>query len=188
MENCAKFLNGLINFNHFMKLNFWLSEASLEKSLKRCAALHCKFQQIGIDLVIPICLNSENFDSISAILIQVKLNSLPKDVDYLKAFDSITYKLFNDMDPNAPYLLLYMQLGESSIRAPFIKNIKPDSQRGTEHLKRAIIYSEGISENIFPNLDSNFIQKLKDFRSLDQRLYDDDSKIYETIFNTIKIQ
>lgn len=186
VENCTKILNGFINFNHFLKLNFWLTETSLEQSLKRCAAIHCKFEQQGIDLVIPVCLNPNNFDSISAIMIQVKLNSKPRDVSYLAAFDSISHKLFNDMDPKMPYLLLYMQLGESSIRTPSIKNIKSYSHRGAEHLKRAIIYSEGISEKIFPNLDPNFIQKLKNFRSLDQKLYDDDAKIYETIFSTIR--
>lgn len=179
----TELLNGFLNFNHFTKPNCWLKKASLQVSLKRCAAIHCKSMQPAIDLVIPVCLDSNNFDSLSAIIIQVKLTSEPLKPDYMTAFDGISSKMFHDLDSKKPYIMLFMQLGQPKLTRTSIENIKMVSQRGAEHSKRTILYTEGISKNIFPNLTENVIQKLKKFAYSSEKLFEEkaEAKIHEII-------
>lgn len=61
-EVSTKFLKSLINFNHFTRPKNEMKKTSLVKALKRCSAIHCKPRQQGIDLMIPVCLNENDFN------------------------------------------------------------------------------------------------------------------------------
>ena len=149
-----KLLNAYMNFNHFSRANCYLDKIDFKKVIKRCAAIHCKHGETAIDLVIPISLNLENFDEISAILIQVKLNSHPGVVSYLDAFDNIEFDKIINRTLN-PYLLIYMQLGCPIKSSSFIvKPLDKTISNSKQDKYRSIIFSRGISEKIFPILTS----------------------------------
>ncbi|RMZ97042.1 G2 mitotic-specific cyclin cdc13 [Brachionus plicatilis] len=111
IENYTELLDGWINFNHFSRSKYWLKEIDLVNGLKRCAAIHCKEYQTAVDLIIPIALDKSNFESISCIMVQVKLENQASEPKYFQVFNKINSKLINGIDLKKPSLLLYMQLG-----------------------------------------------------------------------------
>ncbi|CAF1050462.1 unnamed protein product [Brachionus calyciflorus] len=180
INNSSELLCGFINFNHFTRAKFFLKETCLVTALKRRAAIHCRMNQQGIDLVIPVSLNKKKFNKITAIMVQVKLKSQPTKPAFIDAFDGISPTLVKGLANDKPYLLLFMQLGLKNEK-PYIENIKDAGSRGLENAKRAIIYSEGISSEIFPNLSNDLIKILINFSLSDGKLFksDDDNKIYD---------
>ncbi|RNA17112.1 dynein heavy chain axonemal [Brachionus plicatilis] len=164
-------LNAFINFNHFTKPQALMKHISLVDSLKRCAAIHCFTNQNVFDLIIPVSINENNFKSVSAIMVQVKLYENPPSIDFVSACLGLSSNLFYDLNKNNPYLMLYMQLGSNKNQS-FVKNLKKGlTLRGTEHKKQAIIYSEGISKSVFPILNSEIEALLKSFSVADRKLF-----------------
>lgn len=180
LTNSFKLLNGSINFNHFTRPNVWLDETSLLTAIKRCAAVHCRANQKALDIVIPVCLNEENFEEMSAIMVQVKLVKEPTKPDFITAFNGICPTMFKDLNVNSPYLLLFFQLGSNE---PQILNLKCDFQRGFEFPKRSIIYCEGISTDVFPNLSDEYVETLNCLKISSENLFESKEKnsIYEII-------
>jgi len=77
--------------------------------------------------------------------------------------------MFKNLSENVPYLMLLMQLGGEDA---YVNDIKShESTKGAELDKQAIIYSQGISEKIFPNLKGKFDEKLQAFSLADRKLF-----------------
>ncbi|CAF0999903.1 unnamed protein product [Brachionus calyciflorus] len=181
----AKFLlDGLINFNHFTKPDSYMNHVNLISALKRSAAISCKLHQKAIDFVIPVTMDRNNFDSISIVMVQVKLENKPTEPTATTALHGISPKMFKNLSANVPYLMLFMQLGGEDA---YVNDIK--SHKGTKRQeldKQAIIYSQGISEKIFPNLKGKIDEKLQAFSLADRKLFKADSgneksKIYNVL-------
>ena len=166
IENYTELLNGWMNFNHFLRPKSWLKEIDLVNRLKRCAAIHCRENQPAIDLIIPVALNKNNFESISCIMVQIKLENQASEPKYFKVFNKINSKLIKGIDLKKPSLLLYMQLGDPKQNLEsYVKNLRIQSRVHRKHSNIAFIYSHGISRNVFPHLNNgvdslliNFIQ------------------------------
>ena len=177
-----KILNGFINFNHFVNLNNKnAEEVNLKDALKRCAAIHCTYKQRGIDLLIPVCLSEKSFDSISAIMIQIKLHKDPKIPTDLHKKSSVDLKLTNIDDQNVPFIFLFIQLGGSDNKKLDIlkENFKPVENR-------ALLYSQSISKNVFKCLDDSIVKELKNLAVTQNKIYEhlnDDTE--KDIFNKI---
>ncbi|CAF0865091.1 unnamed protein product [Brachionus calyciflorus] len=184
LRNPIELLNGFINFNHFTKPNCPLSKASLRNSLKRCAAIECKSMQPGIDLVIPVCLESKSLTSFSVIAIKVTLTNEPYRPDYI--VEAIGATISSNFDLEKPYVILYNQLGEFK-RKNYL-NQKFNYPEGDIDQKQAIIYSEGLSEDTFPNLGEMLIQKLIKISNSAEKLLKDknDKKLNEIICFSIR--
>ena len=185
IENPNLLLNGLINFTHFTRPKEYMNQTSLVSALKRCAAFHCKIGQKAIDLVIPIVCSMNNFDLISAIVIQVKLWKDPVEPKDSTIVENIDSDLFVDILKNTPYLVLYMQLGTNKEKQSFIKDVSKINC--SQSNIQALIYSQGISRNIFPSMSKSLETKLKAFAASDEKLFklgDDEKKL--KIYNTIR--
>ena len=186
IDNAHNLLSGFINFTHFVKPKQSMSKTSLVMALKRCAAFHCKIGQKAIDLVIPVSCNMNNFDLISAIVVQVKLWNDPSEPEYSTIIGNIDSSLFYDMSKDVPYLVLYMQLGApKDNRPPYLKDVKISEEYPQSKIQ-AVIYSQGISRKIFPSLNKSLESKLKAFAASNEKLFKlrgdkKNLKIYNTI-------
>lgn len=185
IDSPHRILNGYINFSHFTRPKDYMNKTSLVTALKRCAAFHCKSGQKAIDLVIPVACNRQNFSSISAILVQVKLWDCPAEPEYSSVMENIDSSLFCDMSKDIPYLFLYMQLGAPiANKSPYLKCIqRPTSSQPNQNV---VIYSQGISSKLFHSLDSNIESKLIAFAASNQKLFKlkndkTSAKIYDLI-------
>ncbi|CAF1107117.1 unnamed protein product [Brachionus calyciflorus] len=171
IENANQILSGFINFNHFTKAKENMNKTSLLTALKRCAAFHCKYGQKVIDLVIPVSLNIDNFDSISVVVIQVKLVNEPNEPKYSKIEEKFDPGLFLDFSKDVPFVFLYMQLGAPKNKVPYIKNIKDKNSVDPNSQYIAIIYSQGISREIFPIINKSLEQKMLAFADSNEKLF-----------------
>lgn len=164
IENYTQLLNGWINFNHFVKTKFWLKEIDLVNGLKRCAAIHCRQHQPAIDFIIPVALSKNNFESITCIMVQVKLENQASEPKNFQVFNKINSKLIKGIDLQIPSLLLYMQLGApQQTLEPYIKNLRIQSRIHRKHSAIAFIYSHGISKHVFPHLNNGLDSLLINF-------------------------
>ncbi|CAF0821379.1 unnamed protein product [Brachionus calyciflorus] len=171
IENANQILSGFINFNHFTKANEYLNKTSLITALKRCAAFHCKYGQKAIDLVIPVSLNIDNFDSISVVVIQVKLVNEPNEPNYSKIIKKFDSSLFLDISKDVPFVFLYMQLGAPKNKLPYINDIKDKNSDDPNSKYMAIIYSQGISKEIFPIINESLEQKMQAFANSNDKFF-----------------
>ncbi|CAF0970233.1 unnamed protein product [Brachionus calyciflorus] len=179
-------LNGYINFNHFVQSKTNMSETQLLPALKRCVAFQCKQNEKSINFVIPVCLNKDNLESISAIMVKVKLNNNPKNLENKSFVEYAFTEMSEDFDPYKGFLVLYMQLGQPKNKTSFISSLKPkeDHEFNKYH---AIIYSQGISRDVFPILESDLDEKLVKLSQADDNPYlcNDftSKKIYDSYFS-----
>lgn len=187
IKNHSVLLNGLLNFNHFVRPKNYMLDTMLMPALKRCAAYQCRQNEKSIDFVIPVCINESNFDSISALMIQVKLYHHPNKIRYKSYVDYAFNYMSKDFCYLNGFLVLYMQLGEPKNKKPFICSVLPKEQNEfTDY--QAIIYTQGISSEIFPNLNSTLASKLVAFSQANEKLFQtsedsDNNEIYDSICN-----
>ena len=164
-----------------------MTETILAPALKRCAAYQCRQNEKCIDFVIPVCINENNFESISALMVQVKLYHHPHIIkyksytDYAFNFMSIDFLALNG------FLVLYMQLGEPKSKKPFMSCLSPKEQSELTDFQ-AIIYTQGISNEIFPALTPALAAKFVAFSQANKKIFkksgdSDSNDIYETICN-----
>ena len=188
-NHAQRLLNAYLNFNHFSKSYDCLILKDLDfiRIIKRCAAIHRKREESKIDLVIPITFNLNNFDELSAILVQVNLDKKSEMVSYNEAFENVRFRSLGVGDNLQPFLLLIMELGcptnsENVILKYFhsetikdkissqdvyqnlssaIPNIKTSSDLIDDEKEfRSNLFSMGISNNIFPALSSTAVTNL----------------------------
>jgi len=102
------FMNGIVFFTHFISVIYTPRQDQLHHFLQRGAAVSCRRNQSGVDIIIPVLLND---GKVTYILIQV-CNYTVSDSKYKHAsqFVSPTYAGIEG-EPQAAYLSLYMQLG-----------------------------------------------------------------------------
>ncbi|CAF0712372.1 unnamed protein product [Brachionus calyciflorus] len=186
LQDTTKLMNGYINFNHFFQSKKNMSEQPLLPALKRCAAIECKQNENSINFVIPVCLNKENFKSISAIMVKVKLDNNPNNIEHKSYVQYAFTEMSDDFNPYKGFLVLYMQFGTSKNKTTFISSLK--SKKDHEFNKyQAIIYSQGISREIFPILESGLDEKLVTLSITEENLFSDDDiekkKIYDSYFS-----
>ncbi|CAF1049329.1 unnamed protein product [Brachionus calyciflorus] len=179
-------LNGYVNFNHFVQSKRNMSEAPLLPALKRCAAFQCKQNEKSINFVIPVCLNKDNLESISAIMVKVKLNNNPKNLENKSFVEYAFTEMSEDFDPYKGFLVLYMQLGQPKNKTSFISSLKP--REDNEFNKyQAIIYSQGISHEMFSILESGLDEKLVTLSQAEESPFSRgeilNKKIYDSIFS-----
>ncbi|RNA24738.1 hypothetical protein BpHYR1_026652 [Brachionus plicatilis] len=74
-----------IKYINSVKVESSMKYLSIVNSLKRYAAILCIRNQMVFDLIIPVSINENDFQSISAIMIQVKLNENPPLIDFASA-------------------------------------------------------------------------------------------------------
>ena len=185
--NDDQLLNGYVNFNHFVHTENEASEINYTELIKHCAALHCRQTQTEIDMVIPVCLDENNFDNISAIFIQVKLHKKSVIKRPKFEFDKIDLSFLNNNNSSLPFLVIYMQLGLKNnvcLTNPTVNfNIKAQPNA-------ALIYSEGIIKDdqlVFKCLnqkDANALVDLTNVKVEPSNLNETDKKIYNYIKST----
>lgn len=149
-----KLLNGYVRFNHFVRAECSKEKLNLKNLIKRCCAVQCAKTEPGVDFVIPIIysLDENTFEQMSVILVQTKLHATikPLEVNKLKKIQICR------SDITTPFLVIYMQLGqvlETLISQDFNSKLR----------NRAIIYSEGISSQVFCSINADEETSLRNF-------------------------
>lgn len=142
---CEKLLNGYVRFNHLVRAQCSKEQLNLKNLMKRCCAIQYKNKESGVDFVIPVIysLSENSFDKMSAILVQTKLHSIRRKI-YLDEVKKIQLSR-SDIEP--PFLVIYMQFGKS--KQASVNDI------GLKLKNRAVIFSEGISSQVFCSIDSD---------------------------------
>ncbi|KAG9290814.1 hypothetical protein G9A89_010962 [Geosiphon pyriformis] len=116
-----KLANGLLAFTHFIPVTYTPNQTQLRTLFIRFAAVICKRNQAGVDLIIPVLLDWDgsspiSVDSMSYFLIQVKNWSKVYDAHWPSSATSklsreFVYKGKTTEENQNPYLSLYLQLG-----------------------------------------------------------------------------
>ena len=107
---------GYIRFNHFVSITYTPSRKQLLKFLERGAAVLCKHNQCGVDIIIPVLLDPEgrmNINNITYILVQVKnWRHTPSQHQVQEASRMKLSPEFAGITTQhlLPYLSLYLQL------------------------------------------------------------------------------
>jgi hypothetical protein len=107
-----KFLNGIICFNQFLRIQFSLTTMDqLQAYLERCAAILLKENEKAFDIVVPVYIPGEGM---TAIMYQTR-NYTGNDknlatADKQQRFTNFTF----EGQPKLPYLALYSQFGDES--------------------------------------------------------------------------
>lgn len=86
-----------------------------------------------------------------------------------------------------PYLLLFMQIGDEKAK---LKSMKPTGSNQEIDKYRAVIYSQSISNEIFPNMSENMVTSLKNFALASKKLFKsnvENQKVYDTITDCLNI-
>ena len=112
-----------VYLTHFRRCNYEPSLKDLRAAFARGMGIICQPNERGIDLIIPVCLDSAKDikitdASISAIFIQVKNRqssfSIPKTVDVMDIAN-----LTAEISPGVPYITVLMSLWETTKRKQF---------------------------------------------------------------------
>ncbi|KAG9286641.1 hypothetical protein G9A89_007768 [Geosiphon pyriformis] len=116
-----KLADGLLAFTHFIPVTYTPNQTQLRTLFIRFAAVICKRNQAGVDLIIPVLLDWDgsspiSVDSMSYFLIQVKNWSKVYDAHWPSSATSklsreFVYKDKTTEENQNPYLSLYLQLG-----------------------------------------------------------------------------
>ena len=164
-----------------------MTETMLAPALKRCVAYQCRRNEKSIDFVIPVCINENNFESISDLMVQVKLYHHPHIIKYKSYTDYAFNFMSKDFLAINGFLVLYMQLGEPKSKKPFMSCLSPKEQSELTDFQ-AIIYTQGISNEIFPALTPALAAKFVAFSQANKKIFkksgdSDSNDIYETICN-----
>jgi len=117
-KSCIRFkqlCNAKVLITHFIHITYVPNKQDLAKAMRRGAAIICKRNQEGADLLIPILFAT---GKISVIIIQIKNVKRKYDGGWP---DSATTKVTKEyvlgaecLDSNVPYLSIYMNLGARS--------------------------------------------------------------------------
>jgi hypothetical protein len=107
-----EFLAGILFFTHFVYVTYTPTLDQIRAAFRQCAAIICKNNQKGIDIILPVLLAS---GTITFILIQVKCHS-DMNHKHEKAESSITPEragiVSKDNVFSPPFLGIHMELGD----------------------------------------------------------------------------
>src|SRR5438132_2746844 len=115
-------LNLRLRFNHFIQCTYTPTRMQLVEFFCRCAAVLCKRNQTGVDIILPLFSGTEDDDlapaRFSYVLIQIK-NHKGKRVDsnFPNSAASMLTPVYAELEyekPYLPFLSLYMSLGAPS--------------------------------------------------------------------------
>lgn len=167
-----KFTDGLLAFTHFIPLTYTPTQIELRSLFIRFAAVICKRNQAGVDLILPVLLdwdgsNTISLNSMSYFLIQIKNWNQFYDDDWPA---SATSKLSKEYvfkgssiteEKSNPYLSLYLQLGAPipELRPLHVDNL-PSSNTRSKKRARLEGYGEqyclsafGLDKSVYHCLD-----------------------------------
>jgi hypothetical protein len=169
-------MNGKVSFNHFCRVNDTVSLSVLVEFFARGAAIVCKKNQKGVDLVIPVLMGDTLIkENMTFILVQVKNYFKSADTDYPSSAIMDPDVVIDDFSGDHMYFSLYMNVGssENSINMPedHAKNITGTNQNQNNwNAERITIALHGMDSEFYPSLQDRTILPLKEAPELKKEL------------------
>jgi hypothetical protein len=144
---------GLLSFTHFIYTTYTPSRKDLEKFFSRGAAVFCKLNQHGADLILPVYLPTTGLHSY--ILISVKNYSKKSNEAKLAPYKSSAEVAGIDepKEIDYPYLLFFMDVGpdlNAAVWSPTARQISPKKKPNFRY--PMTIAFQGLSEKVYPFL------------------------------------
>ncbi|KAL7747086.1 hypothetical protein RI367_007582 [Sorochytrium milnesiophthora] len=165
--------SGVVYFNHFVPIFYDAKSSDMKTFFARCAAIVCKLNHSGVDLIVPVMLREGAFT-----FILVQFSNSCNSNDSRHASQDITPEkcLLVDTPHDYPYLVLYMQFGGTpkidgfrDVSPPTLKPAKgkksphknKDEDQGdadeAQHRKKhqALIRVFGVDAQTYPCLETD---------------------------------
>lgn len=119
-------LTGALFFNHFMGVEKKVNFKDIPMYYARCAAILCKTNNGGVDLILPVLLNNATF---SFILVQVKFysdQSSSTTLENIIKCNPIRCGILMEHENTIPYIALVMELGgkKSEVSVPSVNGVQ----------------------------------------------------------------
>ena len=183
-EDAVDFMDGSVNFNHFLYVDYTPTNVDLKRYFKNNAAIFCRRNQPIIDLIIPVYLGGAE-ESFTSILVQVKMHEKGTGLKDLPADIELKTGMRKTHEERKPTLYLFMQLGQRRANrlcaleqndkgCLFVKSlsarglhrrsrvlaVKQSTSDSPATVKTCLIGAFGISTTVYPFLDDTICNRL----------------------------